>query len=104
MTYNLLFHGFGLLDFNYIKTEYKTEGLFFCVENKESKCRKCESSNVIKKGNKIRLFKMISNRFKPSFIKAKLNDLECQCCGESWPEQISIPNNEKFIPMQHQGM
>ncbi len=100
MTYNNLFHGFGLLEFNYIKTEYKSEGLFFLIEAKKPKlkCNKCKSKNVTSKGAGFKLFRMISNRFRPSFIKAMVKDWECNSCGSIGQEEFHIPKSERIVP------
>jgi hypothetical protein len=51
MSTSLLYHGFGLTDQEYLKTEHKGSSVIFHIQTKEDKlrCSYCQSFHVIKK-------------------------------------------------------
>lgn len=59
MSTSLLYHGFGLVDQEYLKTEYKNGNVIFHIQTKDGKhrCSNCGSRHVIKKGFTERLFR-----------------------------------------------
>jgi len=52
MSTSLLYHGFGLKDQEYLKTEYAKGSVIFHIRTKPSRlcCSSCGSDNVVRKG------------------------------------------------------
>jgi transposase len=90
MSTSLLHHAFGLTDQEYLKTEYKKGTVIFHIQTKEDKleCSNCGSKNVIKKGYVLRMFRTAPIGFKPVFLHARIQRLECRDCGVIRQERI----------------
>ena len=101
MSKSLLYHGFGIKGINYLKTEYKEGSIYFHIEtaSKELCCSECGSKDVIKKGNKERLFRTVSIGFKPVFMVAHIHRLNCKSCGIVRQEEIKYADKKKLIPI-----
>jgi len=106
MSTSLLYHGFGLNDQEYLKTEYKEGSVIFHIQTKADKlkCRNCGSHKVIKKGFVTRTFRTIPIGLKPVYLKAKIQRLECKDCGCIRQERIVFADEKKAIPVPWQGI
>lgn len=101
MLTSLLFHGFGLTDQEYLKTEYKNGTIIFHIQTRMDKlaCNACGSFHVVRKGFTERLFRTVPIGLKPVFLKAKIQRLECKSCGVIRQEQIRFADEKKAIPV-----
>ncbi|ASB50730.1 transposase family protein [Alkalitalea saponilacus] len=101
MSTSLLYHGFGLIDQEYLKTEYKNGDVVFHIQTKNEKlqCSHCNSFNVIKKGVTERLFRTVPIGLKAVYLKAKIQRLECKDCGTIRQERIHYADEKKATPV-----
>ncbi len=96
---SLLHHGFGLSNQEYLKTEYKKGDVYFHIKTKEEhlKCGNCKSFHVVKKGIIERVFRTVPIGFKPVFLVAKVQRLECKECGLIRQEKLNYVDEKKAI-------
>lgn len=101
MSTSLLYHGFGLVDQEYLKTEYKNGDVIFHIQTKNDKlqCSLCNSFNVIKKGFTERLFRTVPIGLKAVYLNAKIQRLECKDCGTIRQERIRYAEEKKATPV-----
>jgi transposase len=61
MSTSILYHGFGVYGYKYVKTEYREGRVIFHIEKRVEKrqCIECGSRSVIKKGVIIREIKTL---------------------------------------------
>ena len=106
MSTSLLFHGFGLKDQKYLKTEYKKGKVIFHIQTKENclRCSQCGSKRVIKRGSKQRKFRGVPIGLKPVVFVAKIQRLECKECGAINQETLKYADKKKAIPMDLNDM
>jgi len=102
MSTSLLYHGFGLIDQEYIKSEYKNGTIIFHIQTKEDKlkCSNCGSVNVIKKDYVERKFRTVPIGLKPVYLHAHIQRLECKDCGVIRQEKIQYADEKKVIPIE----
>ena len=100
MSSRLLYHGFGLKDQEYLKTEYRSGSIIFHVRTKSAqlKCSQCGSRDVIRKGVVEREFRAQPIGLKPVFIHAYLQRLLCNSCGAVRQESVSFADEKKVLP------
>ena len=101
MSTSLLYHGFGLVDQEYLKTEYKNGNVIFHIQTKDGKyrCSNCGSRHVIKKGFTERLFRTVPIGLKVVYLNGKIQRLECKDCGVIRQERIRYAEEKKSIPV-----
>ncbi len=101
MSTGLLYHGFGLIDQNYLKTEYTGGTVIFHIRTKEKRlrCSQCGSRDVIKRGSVQRDFRGVPIGLKPVVFRAKVQRLECRDCGSVNQEEIKYADKKKVIPI-----
>ncbi len=106
MSTSLMYHGFGLTEQEYLKTEYKGGQIIFYVETKREhlRCSKCGSRHVKKKGYVYRDFRGVPIGLKPVIIRMKVQRLYCEECGITRQEEIRIADKKKVIPMDSEDM
>ncbi len=106
MSTSLLYHGFGLNDQEYLKTEYKGGVIYFHIRTRDDKlqCSHCHSFNVIKKGTVERLFRTVPIGLQPVMLKAQIQRLQCKECGLVRQERIRYAEEKKAIPEGLPGM
>lgn len=97
MNTSLLFHAFGLRDQHLISTRYEVGKVYVKVKTKEDKlqCSDCDSFDVIKSGQKERLFRTIPIGSKEVFLNAVVQRLECKRCGLIRQEHLSFAQEKK---------
>jgi transposase len=95
MSTSILYHGFGVKKYRYLKTEYRDGSLLFHIEKikQEQRCAVCGSRNVIKKGHILRILRTLPIGRKKVFLAVHLHRLLCQRCGllKLEPLLISLP-------------
>ena len=101
MSTSLLYHGFGLTDQEYLKTEYIGGTVIFHIRTKEKslRCSHCSSKKVIKRGSKQRGFRGVPIGLKPVVFRAKVQRLECRDCGAVCQEELKYSDKKKVIPI-----
>jgi len=92
MSTSLMYHGFGLVGYKYLKTEYKKGCIYFHIQKDFSKleCPDCGSSNVIRRGTKMRTFKTVPIGKKSVFLVVKIQRVECLDCGCIKQEKLNF--------------
>jgi len=98
MSTSLLYHGFGIYDYKYVKTEYRKGSVFFHIEKDPNKryCEDCGSKQVRKKGRFVRVIRTIPIGKKKVFFSVHLHRLHCRACGslKLEPLIISFPKKQ----------
>ena len=82
MSTSLLYHGFGIVGYKYVRTEYRKGDVIFTVSRKKFslRCPVCKSKKVIQHGSLTRWFHCLSIGKKATYIKAEIPRLECKEC------------------------
>jgi len=97
-----MYHGFGLVGYKYLKTEYKKGCIYFHIQKDFSKleCPDCGSSNVIRRGTKMRTFKTVPIGKKSVFLVVKIQRVECLDCGCIKQEKLNFADPKKTYTRQ----
>ena len=84
MSTSLLYHAFGIRNYNYCKTEYKKGKVIFTIEHepRSLECSECGSKEITLRGKKKRDFKTVPIGKKRVFIKLKVQRVKCHNCGK----------------------
>ncbi|MEA3495337.1 MAG: transposase family protein [Bacteroidota bacterium] len=106
MSTSLIYHGFGLKNQKYLKTEFKEGKVFFHIQTKENnlRCSQCGSKKVIKRGSKQRKFRGVPIGLKQVIFIAKVQRLECKECGAIQQEELKYADKKKVIPINLNDM
>ena len=82
MSTSLLYHGFGVVGYRYIRTEYKEGAVIFTVSRKEFnlRCPVCKSKRIIKHSSHLRWFHSLPIGKKATYIKTEIARVECKDC------------------------
>jgi transposase len=83
MSTSILYHGFGIHGYKYLKTGYQEGVIIFHIEKTKGAqyCTECSSRKVIKKGLVIRKLRTLPIGTKRVFLMIHLHRLFCHCCG-----------------------
>jgi transposase len=83
MSTSLLYHGFGIHGYQYVRTFYHAGAVIFCITPKpfSLRCPECGSKQIKRRGTKTRMFRTMPIGSKPVFIKLPVQRVECLCCG-----------------------
>jgi transposase len=83
MSTSLLYHGFGIRGYRYVKTEYVEGKVIFHVEQPRERlcCAACESRNVVLRGHSDRLFRHVPIGGTQVWIQFAVPRVGCQDCG-----------------------
>jgi len=83
MSTSLLYHGFGVRDYRYVRTRYVPGGAVFVIERKPEtyRCAACGSQNVWRHGVVVRPFRTVPLGSKRVELEARIPRLACQDCG-----------------------
>lgn len=97
MSTSLIYHAFGCINYNYIKTCYKKGNVYFFIHRKlfKIRCPECNSKNVIFKGSKTRYLKTIPIGKKPVFLAIKIHRIKCKDCNCIKQTRIEIADPKK---------
>ena len=82
MSTSLLYHGFGLVGYTYVKTAYEEGKVIFTVKHKRNKlcCPACGSKDLILRGCSPRRFRMVPIGSKVSFLDLDIQRVACRRC------------------------
>jgi transposase len=92
MSTSLLYHGFGVRGYRYLKTEYVEGEVVFAVEQPREAytCPVCGSADVIGRGQNRRRFRTIPIGHKPVYLSLAVPRVECRCCGAVRQMKVSF--------------
>lgn len=79
MSTSLLYHGFGVVGYRYIRTDYQKGNIIFTIARKQFsvRCPACDSKNVIRHGSLPRWLHSLPIGKKATYIKTKIPRVEC---------------------------
>jgi transposase len=83
MSTSLLYHGFGVRGYRYVKTEYAEGKVVFTIElaRESLRCPLCGSAEVIGRGRSVRRFRTVPIGSKPVYLVLPVPRVECRACG-----------------------
>jgi transposase len=82
MPTNLLYHGFGLVGYTYVRTAYEEGKVIFTVKHKRDKlhCPECGSWNLVLRGCAPRRFRTLSIGSNVIFLDLDVQRMACRRC------------------------
>ncbi len=82
MSTSLLYHGFGIVGYDYIRTENREGDIIFTLSRKKFslRCPLCKSKRIIKHGSLPRWFHALPIGQKSTYIKTEVYRVECREC------------------------
>jgi transposase len=82
MSTSLLYHGFGLVGYTYVKTAYEEGKVIFTVKHKRDKlhCPACGSRNLVFRGCSSRRFRMVPIGSKVIYLDLDVQRVACRRC------------------------
>lgn len=92
MSTSLLYHVFGLVGYEYIRTQYEAGAVIFSVKRKREKirCPVCRSRDIIFRGKFSRRFRIVPIGLKRVFLDYEVQRLECRHCGNIRQEKLGF--------------
>jgi transposase len=83
MSTSLLYHGFGVRGYKYVKTHYEGGSVIFTIDQSrfELECSSCGSREVIRRGKVDRRFRSLPIGRKPVWIMMGIQRVLCLSCG-----------------------
>lgn len=97
MSTSILYHGFGLVNVKYLKTEFKDGAVIFWLRNRLRCCARCDSFNVIQRGTRQRKIKTLPIGIKTVWLQVQVRRLYCLDC-----HRLGYESNEKIAkPKKH---
>jgi len=80
---SILYHGFGLCGYRYVRTRYDGGAVVFGIEHvsKELFCSKCGSREVWCRGVEKRVFRAVPMGGKPVFFQLDVQRVQCHVCN-----------------------
>jgi transposase len=82
MSTSLLYHGFGIQGYHYVRTNFKAGRIIFTIKPApfSLRCPVCASKQLKRRGTITRLFRTIPIGSKPVLIQLPIQRVECLCC------------------------
>jgi transposase len=98
MSTSLLYHGFGIRGYHYIRTIYQMGCVFFNIvqDSFSLRCPHCKSKNVIKRGTKTRTLRTVPIGNKPVFINIPVQRVECRDCSSIRQVKLNFADERYF--------
>jgi transposase len=83
MSTSLLYHGFGIVGYRYVRSDYREGDIIFTINRKKFsiRCPVCKSKNIIRHGSLPRWFHSLPIGKKHTYIKAEIPRVECKECN-----------------------
>jgi transposase len=83
MSTSLLYHGFGLVGYNYIRTSYNDGTIIFAITHQKVKlrCSVCKGRDLTLRGTKARVFRTVPVGSKQVYLALDVQRVECSRCG-----------------------
>ena len=84
MSTSLLYHGFGIHGYKYVKTEYEAGKVIFTIgpERGDLRCAVCGSRRVVRRGFQLRRFRSLPIGTRGVQILLDVPRVGCADCGE----------------------
>ena len=82
MSTSILYHGFGIVGYDYVKTQYQGNAIIFTISHKRDKlyCPVCRSQKVILRGTTRRRFKTFPVGCKVIYLELEVQRVGCLDC------------------------
>lgn len=82
MSNSLLFHGFNLIGYDYVSTEYENGKIFFKIEHDKNRleCPDCGSREIIKAGKVDRQFRSLPIGKRNTYFNLPVQRIRCKDC------------------------
>ena len=83
MSTSILYHGFGLVGYDYVRTQYREGKIIFTIQRKRDKirCPVCGSRDVVFRGTTPRRFRAIPIGHKRVFFDLEVQRIGCRRCS-----------------------
>lgn len=83
MSTSLLYHGFGVVGYRYVRTDYQEGNIIFTIQRDKFsvRCPACNSKDVIRHGTLPRWFHSLPIGRKSIYIKTGIPRIECRECN-----------------------
>jgi len=83
MSTSILYHGFGIRGYHYVRTEFQQGAIIFTVEKDRSalRCPNCKTRDVNKRGSLPRFFHNLSIGRKQTYIRLDIPRVFCHRCN-----------------------
>ena len=90
MSTSLLYHGFGLVGYDYVRTRYEGRNITFTIRHKRGKlrCSVCRGREVMMRGTTKRRFRTVPMGSKGVFFDLEVQRVGCLRCGSI--RQVSL--------------
>jgi transposase len=84
MSTSLLYHGFGIRGYRYVKAAYQGGKVTFSIrqEREDLRCPVCESRRIVRRGFQLRCFRSLPIGCRPVQIRLDVPRVGCSDCGE----------------------
>ena len=91
MSTSLLYHAFGIRDYDYVRTDYRGGQVIFTISQDPDECRcpACGSREVISRGHAQRRFRSLPIGGRPTAVVLPIPRVECRAC--SAVRQVEVP-------------
>jgi transposase len=82
MSTSLLYHGFSIVGYTYVRTDYREGNIIYTISRKRFnlRCPVCKSKRIIKHGSLPRWFHALPIGQKAIYIKTDVHRVECKEC------------------------
>jgi len=95
MPISILYHGFGIYGYRYLRTCFKEGVIYFHLVRAQDYCAHCKSFRVIKKGFKVRQLRTLPIGRKRVFLMVKMRRFYCRDCRRTLFEELGIAERRK---------
>jgi len=97
MSTSLLYHGFGLRGYEYVRTQYEGGAVIFTIRHhpQELICSVCGSGRVIRRGAVWRRFKSLPIGCKPVWVRLAIQRVCCLVCGLVRQVKVGFADNRR---------
>ena len=99
MSTSLLYQGFGLVGYGYVRTRYVGGAIIFSLKRKSGalRCAVCRSRNVVLRGTFARRFRTVPIGSKRVFLDLDVQRVECRRCREGSSGKAWICRSSLFL-------
>ena len=97
MSTSLLYSGFGIRGYRYVRTQYEGGQVVFAIvqEPGELRCPRCGSRDVIRRGQVPRRFRALPIGSKGVWIDLPVQRVECRSCGVVQQVQVQFADQRR---------
>lgn len=82
MSTSLLYNGFGIRGYQYVRTRYEGGRTVFTIrqEDDDLRCPRCKGRELIRRGTIVRHFRTLPIGGKAVWIELPVQRVQCRCC------------------------